>query len=194
MIKGGISVIIKTHVHVVELNVYFRRKLQVITNEYVSSSQAGRRSDFTPDTRARFCTEQWIGSSSVGLKFVSEQMTVTMFLCTFYYMGVPQASNPATEYTPSPCFTLVCFTPFCVKVPSQITPILSLHSFSVQRPLADCIISGWPFILVWILHIFDLYRVYLHPLFQKRNYGVIKGLECKQLTSDVDCFTLGVFL
>jgi hypothetical protein len=58
MIKGGISVIIKTHVHVVELNVYFRRKLKVITNEYVSSSQPGRRSDFTPDTRAWFCTEQ----------------------------------------------------------------------------------------------------------------------------------------
>jgi len=51
-------VIIKTHVHVVELNVYFRRKLQVITNEYVSSSQTGRRSDSTPDTRVRFCTEQ----------------------------------------------------------------------------------------------------------------------------------------
>jgi len=58
MIKGGISVIIKTHVHVVELNVYFRRKLRVITNEYVSSSQTGRRSDCMPDTRVGFCTEQ----------------------------------------------------------------------------------------------------------------------------------------
>jgi len=58
MIKGGISVIVKTHVHVVELNVYFRRKLRVITNEYVSSSRTGRRSDSTPDTRVRFCTEQ----------------------------------------------------------------------------------------------------------------------------------------
>jgi len=54
MIKGGISVIIKTHVHVVELNVYFRRKLRVITKEYVSSSPTGRRSDSTPDTSVRF--------------------------------------------------------------------------------------------------------------------------------------------
>jgi len=56
MIKGGISVIIKTHVHVVELNVYFRRKLRVITNEYVSSSQTGRRPYSSPDTRVRFYT------------------------------------------------------------------------------------------------------------------------------------------
>jgi len=58
MIKGGISVITKTHVRVVELNVYFRRKLRVITKEYVSSSQTGKLSDSTPDTRVRFCTEQ----------------------------------------------------------------------------------------------------------------------------------------
>jgi hypothetical protein len=45
MIKGEVTVILKTQVHVVELNVFFRRKLVIITNERVSCTQAGRPSD-----------------------------------------------------------------------------------------------------------------------------------------------------
>jgi len=47
--------------------------------------------------------------------FVSEEMTVTLFLCTLYYMGVPQASNSAAEYIPARALLSFVLRPFASK-------------------------------------------------------------------------------
>jgi hypothetical protein len=94
MIQGGDSVILKTHVHVVELNVCFRRKRRVITVEFENSSQAGRLSNCTPDTRVRFGTEKEIGTQKIGTNI---RISVNLFRCMFYYMDVVQGCNSAVE-------------------------------------------------------------------------------------------------
>jgi hypothetical protein len=84
-----------------------------------------------------------------------------------------KCSTSYSLYMPSPCFMLVCFSPFCFKVPCQFRPFLNLRSL-----LFGLTPIGWELSITliphfWIEFLFTIFC--LIPLFQESNYGIKKG-------------------